>query len=638
MSEPRWHRWRDWPLGAKSAAAVLVPMALLLVGLVFSFRQQQAISTADADVRRALVIQAEIKALHSLIAESATAVRGYLLTGRDEFLAPYRNAQQELPVTLTNLRRNIRDPEMKSRLEHIQDLLQAKLDSLDELRDHGRTLPPAELQAHLLGSKGVLDELRAEVRAMDTREADLVAGYSAQARLALLRNLWVDGVTSVLVLATGIGAFLLLFSGVVRRVQQLASNAERLARGEPLEALPEGRDELGQLADRLQNASLLLASRADEARAASIAKTQFLSRTSHELRTPLNAILGFAQLLDDDLAHTPQHKSVGHILNAGRHLLTLINELLEIARIEARHLTLTPSRVSVVTLLEDTQALMAAFAAEHGIVIEPVVGDASLSVWADRARLLQVLLNLYSNAIKYNRHGGWVRVTVARDGESIHITVTDSGPGIDPAMQHRLFQPFDRLGAETQGIEGLGLGLAISRQLMAAMGGDLSVRSRLGEGSAFSLQLSATPVPQVLPQCAVPAVAMQPQSVPPPVSRSLLCIEDNASNLALIEALMARRPQWRLSIASSGHQGLEMACAQAHDLILLDLHLPDLSGEAVLTALRDDPALCRVPVVILSADALPETRQRLLAQGVADYLTKPLDVRRFLALLDRKPT
>ena len=318
MSHPRWLRWTDWSLGAKSAAALALPLTLLLVATLFSYRVQQQITAAEADVRRALAIQADIQVLHSLIAESATSVRGYLLTGQDDFLAPYRLARQSLPRSLSNLRSNIRDAEMTGRLQRIERLLDRKLESLEQLRREGRTLSPPDLQAHLVGSKGVLDELRAEIRGMDAREADLLAQYSDRASKVLRRNLWVDAITSLLVLLAGVAAFALLFGGVVWRVKRLAVNAERLAQGLPLEALPAGRDELGQLAERLQNASLLLATRAAEAQSASHAKTQFLSRTSHELRTPLNAILGFAQILELDLKDSAQAAEIGHILAAGR--------------------------------------------------------------------------------------------------------------------------------------------------------------------------------------------------------------------------------------------------------------------------------------------------------------------------------
>jgi len=633
MRHWRWMPWQDWSLAAKSAAAVVLPFSLLLVALLFSYQLQKDITAADADVRRALAIQADIQSLHSHIAESATAVRGYLLTGRAEFLAPYRTAREALPVTLTNLRRNIRDPEMKSRLEHIQRLLDEKLDSLEQLRDHGRQLNAADLQAHLLRSKGVLDALRDEIRAMDAREADLVAQYSDAARQALQRNLWVDAITSVLVLATGLAAVVLLFSGVVWRVKRLVLNAERLVQGEPLQALPTGRDELGLLAERLQNTSLLLARRAEEARAANEAKSQFLSRTSHELRTPLNAILGFAQLLEIDLQQGPHSAYVVHILGASRHLLGLIDEVLDIARIESGEMKLEVAPQSLLPVVEELRELIAPLAREHEVTLHLDDSLAGLAVLADQRRLRQVLLNLLSNAVKYNRAGGAVYLCAEQRADEIWLMVRDTGGGIAPELQARLFTPFERLDADQGPIQGTGLGLAVSRQLALCMGGDIEVQSAPGEGSTFALRLPAAMVPAH--HSAAPEVVMHDSAEPAAAARrNVLVIEDNPSNLALIQALVARRPEWRLATARNGDDGLALARQLQPELILLDLHLPGLGGEAVLARLRSETAPTRRRIVIVSADAQPETIARLTEAGADDYLTKPLAVSRVLALLD----
>ena len=633
MSRMRWLHTSDWSLAAKSAAALAMPLTLLVVALLFSYRLQQDIADTDADVRRALAIQAEIQTLHSLIAESAMAVRGYLLTGRDEFLTPYRAAQAELPVTLTTLRRNIRDGEMKSHLEHIQQLLDKKLLSLESLRDQGRGLSPGDLQAHLIESKAVLDELRTEIRAMNRREADLLARYSEAASEALRRNLWVDAMTSLLALVTGVAAFMLLFSGVVWRVKRLTVNAERLARGETLQALPAGRDELGLLAERLQNTSLLLAARAAEARSANQAKSQFLSRTSHELRTPLNAILGFAQLLELDLPQGPQSTQVAHILTAGRHLLGLIDEVLDIARIEAGEMKLESAPQALAPLMQELGGLIAPLASEHRVSVQLDPSLDRLAVLADRRRLQQVLLNLLSNAVKYNRPGGEVLVQAEARGEQIVLTVRDTGPGIAPALLTRLFTPFDRLDAEQSPVPGTGLGLAVSRQLALCMGGEIEAQSTPGVGSTFCLHLPAAPLPTGELAHASGAVQIAEERTAS-AQRTVLAIEDNASNRALLQALVARRPGWQLVSASDGPQGLARARTLQPELILLDLHLPGLGGEAVLAALRAEATSPIPRIVIVSADAQPDTIARLRAAGADDYLTKPLAVPRVLALLD----
>ena len=634
MSRSRWLHWTDWSLGAKSAAALAMPLTLLVVALIFSYRLQQDIADTEADVRRALAIQGEIQTLHSLIAESATAVRGYLLTGRDDFLAPYRAAREELPVTLTTLRRNIRDAEMKTHLGHIHQLLDRKLRSLDELSRDGGALSPTDLQAHLLASKGVLDDLRIEIRAMSHREADLLAQYSDAASRALRRNLWVDAITSLLALVTGIAAFMLLFSGVVWRVKRLTVDAERLAQGESLAPFPAGRDELGLLAERLQNTSLLLAARAAEARSANQAKSQFLSRTSHELRTPLNAILGFAQLLELDLKDGPQAAHIRHILSAGRHLLELIDEVLDIARIESGEMVLELAPQALAPLAQELRELIAPLAREHGVTV--YLGDSlsGLAVQADQRRLRQVLLNLLSNAVKYNRAGGEVHLDAELQGGRIALTIRDTGIGFAPALMSRLFTPFDRLDAEQGPVEGTGLGLAVSRQLALCMGGDIEVRSTPGVGSTFCVHLPAA----ALPRGEGPAMASAsdtPTAVEPHTRRTVLAIEDNPSNLALIQALVARRPEWRLVTATDGQRGLSRALELKPELILLDLNLPGLGGEAVLAALRTEAAPPRPRIVIVSADAQPDTITRLRDAGADDYLTKPLAVPGVLALLDR---
>lgn len=630
-----WRRWNDWPLAAKGVMVISLPVALLLLSLVSNYRLQQEITEAEQEVRVTQQIQADIQALHTLIAEAATGVRGHLLTGRDDFLTPYWTADAQLPKTLNKLREEVRDPEQRARLALVTRLVATKLASLDTLRTQGRYLSPADLQDHLIASKKVLDELRAEIQTMLAREAELLAQRTAKVSAVLQRNLVMNVAAALLALAGGVGAMLLFSGGIVRRVKRVAANAERLVNGTPLVPTPVARDELGQLADRLHNASLLLAARASEAQAASRAKTDFLSRTSHELRTPLNAILGFAQLLELDLKDTPAASKLAHILNAGRHLLKLIDEVLDIARIEAGELKLATVAVPLESLLAEASALVAPLAAQHGVQLQADPVAPEYAVLADRQRLLQVLLNLLSNAIKYNRAGGWVRLSVLMQPERVRIEVRDSGAGIAASLLPRLFTPFDRLDAARGGTEGTGLGLAVSKQLMDAMDGSITVESKPDSGSVFTLLLTRAEagLPRMLrPLPSEPEVLSLTTA---PRSRRLLCIEDNASNLALIEALLSRRPQWQMSSARNGREGLQCVREQTPDLILLDLHLPDLTGEAILLQLRSEAAFRNTPIAIVSADSLPTTIERLLAAGASAYLTKPLEVPPFLALLDQ---
>lgn len=628
-------RWRDWPLGLKSLAAVAVPMALLLLALLSSYRQQEHLGQADADLRRALAIQTDIQTLHVLIAEAATGVRGYLLTGRDDFLEPYRDTRRELPRTLQALSLNIRDPEVMAHLERISVLWVRKQKSLETLRTTGTAMPASDLRAHLIDSKQILDELRREIQTMYAREATLVAGYSEAVNAAFSRNLMVYAVTSLLVLLSGIAAFLLLFSSVVKRTQRLAINAERLLRGEPLEAFPSAGDELGVLAERLQNASVLLASRANEASSASLAKTRFLSRTSHELRTPLNAILGFAQLLEANLPQAPHAAHVEQILLAGRHLLTLIDDVLDIARIESGDIRLSLEPQALDEMLQEVVELFMPLAMQQQVSLELLPSEPALHVMADRQRLRQVLINLMSNAIKYNRVAGSVAVSCERVGHLVCIRVRDTGMGIRAELLPRLFAPFERLDAEQAGVQGTGLGLAVSRQLMLRMQGEIGVESTLGQGSTFSLHL----MPAQAPASTLDSFRHEAPDAPEstratPLQQQALVIEDNPSNLALMQALLARRPHWRMLTASDGATGLLAARRERPAVIILDLHLPGLDGESVLRALRADPSFVQTPVVVVSADALPATLERVMAAGADHYLTKPMDVQRFLNVLD----
>lgn len=629
--------WQDWPLAAKSAAALMVPFALMLAALVSSFQLQRNINAAESDVRRALAIQADMQTLQALVAESAMSIRGYLLTGREDFLDPYLRAQEALPETFRSLHALVRDPEVQASLARIENLWARKKQSLESLRHQGRTQAPSELRAHLVGSKGLLDELRAELRAMYARETTLVREFSAAAAAAVRVNLWVDLVTTLLVTLSGVAAFLLLFGAVVRRVKALVDNAERLSHGEPLLPVPVTGDELGVLAQRLHNTSALLAARAEEARAASLAKTHFLSRTSHELRTPLNAIMGFAQLLRTDLADSDAAAHLDQILVASRHLLGLIDEVLDIARIESGELRLETGPLRLAPLVAECLAFVEPLAAQRGVRLGTPKVPASLLVMADHQRLRQVVLNLLSNAIKYNRPSGTVMVLAVAEEPWIRLDVIDTGVGIRPALLPRLFSPFERLDAESGPEQGTGLGLALSRQLMARMGGEIEVKSQPGVGSTFSLRLPRADdqVPIAASTPAGSAGRSEPIAVR---QRRILVVEDNASNVALMKALLARRPEWVMALASDGDAALRMACAEPPDLIVLDLDLPGRSGESVLAELKRASGLADIPVVIVSADAQPATVARLRQAGADDYLTKPLQVSEFLRLLDQDVT
>jgi CheY-like chemotaxis protein/two-component sensor histidine kinase len=318
-------------------------------------------------------------------------------------------------------------------------------------------------------------------------------------------------------------------------------------------------------------------------------------------------------------------------LKGGRHLLALINEVLDIARIETGHLDLDLQAVDVDGLLQEALALIAPMASERGIVLHQSAPAPPVHVLADRKRLLQVMLNLMSNAVKYNHPNGSVWLQVQVEAGRARIGVTDNGPGIDASLRARLFTPFDRLGAENRPGEGTGLGLAVSQQMMSAMGGSIDMESTVGQGSTFRVELPCTDAPDQ-GASAAPASA---DSRPSMRACTVLYIEDQSSNLALVEILLARRANITLLSTPSGSEGLRMARQHAPDLVLLDLHLPDLGGLEVLSQLRAAEGFGNTPVVVVSADAMPATIERALAAGASAYLTKPLDVSLFFSTLDK---
>lgn len=368
---------------------------------------------------------------------------------------------------------------------------------------------------------------------------------------------------------------------------------------------------------------------------ASQAKSEFLSRMSHELRTPLNAILGFGQLLEADIQSPNQQKHVQHILKGGRHLLSLINEILDISRIEAGNMTVSLDPVEAFSAIGEALDLVRPQAGARKIqLISTVTRAESVYVLADQQRLKQVLLNLFSNGVKYNKDGGSLTVSgQAVKGGRYRIVVTDTGGGIAPALLSRLFTPFDRLGKDSL-IEGTGLGLVLSRGLVEAMGGAISVQSVVGEGTTITVELSLAKSPG---RRATVAEDGGVGTVSQPGERyTILYIEDNLSNYQLIEELLSRRPGVKLLGAMQGRLGLELAATQHPDLIFLDLHLPDIQGDQVLLRLRKDPETAAIPVIMVSADAMQKDIDQLLASGAQGYLTKPVNVTQLYSLLDEQ--
>jgi signal transduction histidine kinase len=378
----------------------------------------------------------------------------------------------------------------------------------------------------------------------------------------------------------------------------------------------------------------------EAAEAANQAKSAFLSSMSHELRTPLNAILGFAQLLDSDrLPSTPEQQKefVRHILKAGNHLLGLVNEVLDLAKIESGTLSMSLEPVALPELLDECQAMVAPMAKSRDIrMLFPA--PKPIRVVADRTRLKQVLLNLLSNSIKYNRELGTVVVDCdVEDGERVKVAVHDTGLGLSSEQLGALFQPFNRLGQETGGEEGTGIGLVVTKRLVELMGGAIQVSSTPGIGSVFSVVLKAALAEQE-PVAGVPMPATMPSSTGSAQAQSLpvvLYVEDNPANLRLVEKIVGFRSDCRLIGAPDAGLGLELARAHLPRAILMDINLPGgLSGVDCMKILRADARTAHIPVIAVSANAMPRDVQKGLAEGFYRYLTKPLDIELFTRTLD----
>ncbi len=371
------------------------------------------------------------------------------------------------------------------------------------------------------------------------------------------------------------------------------------------------------------------------AEAASRAKSAFVSRMSHELRTPLNAMIGFAQLLDLDRDTPLSPRQLGwtqRIQRAGWHLLEMVNETLELARIESGTVELSLGPVALEPLLAACLELVTADAALRGISVAHAVDADAQGVIADPLRLKQVLTNLLSNAVKYNRDGGALSVTArrlpAQGGDGVELAVSDSGLGLTPEQLAALFQPYNRLGRENSGIEGTGIGLVISRSLAELMGGTLVASSETGVGTTFTLRLPAAD------GAPAPEVRRSDTQVAPYRERRVHIVEDNETNVEVMRGIFAQRPQVLLDVSLRGLQGLAAIRKTPPDLVLLDLQLPDIDGLDVLRQLQQDPTLAAIPVVVVSADASSGQMQEALQAGALHYVTKPVDVAHFLALVD----
>jgi signal transduction histidine kinase/ActR/RegA family two-component response regulator len=623
-------------------------IAVPLIALISVTSASLVLQSNERQERQVALTASALNSAAQLVLADAvnaeTGLRGYAATGDPLFLQPYN-------LTLTHIGhdrvalRAAAAAEGDSRAVRAADATTAK--AMAELAQMRSALSAGASVAAL---KPALENAKRTMDALRTQIADLTQGPAATlvARRADVTRMEtsIDAVTIagvILGVLAGVLGGALFTSGIARRLGGAVANADRLGAGEPVQPGVSASDELGRLSAAHRRAEKVLVTRTtelvtarDEAVTATQAKNAFLSSTSHELRTPLNAVLGFTQLLQLSDLSAEDRDAVERILTAGRHLLALINELIDIARIESGEFSLSVEPVALQPVVEETCQLMASLAADRSITVSQHCQYPGLAVRADRQRLRQILLNLMSNAIKYNREGETVTVTCqATSPGHASLAVADTGPGIPAADLERIFDPFERLGAEQTAIEGTGIGLPLARAFAEAMNGHLTATSIPGEGTTFTVTLPRSP--DMVPASAGDTIPILLQAVtygPAATETRILYIEDNPANIEVVARFLKTRPGIRLQSVTSGQAGLDLATREPPDLILLDLHLPGMHGHEVLRRLRDNPATARIAVAILSAEAAPSVIHQMRAMGVIAYLTKPLDLTELGQLVD----
>jgi signal transduction histidine kinase/ActR/RegA family two-component response regulator len=626
-------------------------LAVVAAGLIVSLDASRQSRDSVAVRERADAVADRTARAFKLLLDLESSQRGFLITRQESMLEPWRAARSGLPGALRGVEAAAR------RVGQGQTAARFSREALAYLHRFSEPLVATARQnpgkARDIVADGAgrrrMDALRTTAGTLFTSNGKAVAGRGQAAQRALRRS---TGVQTAALLASGLlvlGFVVFLNISILRPVRLTAAAARAFRRGDRSARVPVKRThELGvlaaafnEMAAALQGGELEMEARAQQlevarrdAEAADVAKSEFLSRMSHELRTPLNAILGFGQLLELDELSPQQREATQHIMKAGRHLLELINEILDISRIESGELKVSLEPVCVPELLGEAMSMIAPLADARSVTLrQDGTCDEHDHVRADRQRLKQVMLNLLANAVKYNRPGGDVCVRcVDVEGVTLSISVVDSGIGIAEHDIDRLFRPFERLHHDDPAIEGTGLGLALTKRLVEAMEGEIHVASQIGRGSVFSVLLPIAKAPADDGSLAELRPAGDPEPVGSP--RTVLYIEDNASNVKLIETVLVRRPEVTLMVAVQGSLGLELAIEHRPSLVLLDLDLPDMPGDQVLRRLLADPRGRDLRVVVVSADATPRQIERLMALGAHGYLSKPFDVAELLAAID----
>jgi signal transduction histidine kinase/ActR/RegA family two-component response regulator len=597
------------------AAMMLVA---IVVGLFWSFQQ---ITEAAAGRQQINLELDSANELLSSLKDAETGYRGFLLTGDEAFLKPYQVVSGNIVNQLRNLRQITLIPSAQQHLDAMMPLVEAELAEtarVIELRRH-QDATAISAVVNIGTAKRLMDSLRDETseflriekRALDEREK------SFQLKIRTMFGI---------IIVAGLFAALLGIWFAYLKHQDAKHQSDNLIYVETQRFLVA----LQKKNDELESARL-------EAVTANNAKSDFLSSMSHELRTPLNAILGFAQLMQTEIPAPSgsQNQNINEILKAGWHLLELVNEILNLAQIESGKVILSSESVSLADVMKECQSMIEPQANQQNIRLTFSPFDTAGFVHVDRTRLKQCLINLLSNAIKYNRLGGNVSVdcTTARP-DKIRINICDTGAGLSSGQLAQLFQVFNRLGQEGGAAEGSGIGLVVTKRLVELMGGKIGVESKVNVGSVFWLEFNRTCAPAIStekPPRAVLPDAEIPGAMP---VRTVLYVEDNPANQILVEQLITRRPDLRVICATTGNLGITFARANQPEVILMDINLPGISGIEAMKILRTDLSTKDIPVVAVSANAMPHDVEEAMQAGFFRYLTKPIQVDEFMQTLD----
>lgn len=544
-----------------------------------------------------------------------------MLTDDESFLDPYFVVRDSIAVQMNALRQRALVSAAREHLETLVPVVEARmahiLRAFELHRSHDVT---AALEVVRNGQgKRMMDSIRAEMSSFINIEEVALAQLevSFQSHMRYLFTVIVVGNLFTLLCALSF-AYL-----IYRETQHRLKNLVYLETQDLLRIQKE------------TNTELEIAKTAAEK--ANLAKSEFLSSMSHELRSPLNAILGFAQLMESD---TPaptidQQESIAQILQAGWHLLKLIDEVLDLTKIESRQVPLSHEPVLISEVLLECRGMVETQAQKRDIALVFPKFDLPYYVKADRTRVKQVLINLLSNAIKYNHEHGAVEVSYSLDNpEHMRLNVKDSGAGLSADQMAQLFQPFNRLGQEVGTEEGTGIGLVVAKRLVELMGGVIGVESTVGVGTVFWFELSLTEAPELFDDQDEPAVVPALKIPTGATQHTLLYVEDNPANMKLVERLVARRPDLRLLTAPNGISGVELARTSQPSAILMDINLPDINGFEALKILRDDSLTAHIPIVAISANAVPRDVEKGIHAGFFRYLTKPIKISEFMDTLD----